>query len=170
LDKPTKNIPTLIKAFYKLKKAMNDVKLIKIGSYEWKSERIKILNLIKHLNLEKDVLFFENVSEEILPLFYNASDVFVFPSLYEGFGLPVLEAMACGCPVIASNKASIPEVVGDAGILVEPDEDSLFNSMFNLLKDENLRKEFSKKGLEQAKKFSLEKECEETLKIYKNLK
>jgi len=166
LDKPTKNIPTLIKAFYKLKKAMNDVKLIKIGSYEWKSERIKILNLIKHLNLEKDVLFFENVSEEILPLFYNASDVFVFPSLYEGFGLPVLEAMACGCPVIASNKASIPEVVGDAGILVEPDEDDLFNSMFNLLKDENLRKELSKKGLEQAKKFSLEKECEETLKIY----
>ncbi len=170
LDKPTKNIPALIKAFYKLKKVMDDVKLIKIGGYEWKSERTKILNLIKELNLEKDVLFFENVSGEILPLFYNACDIFVFPSLYEGFGLPVLEAMACGCPVIASNKASIPEVVGDAGILFEPDEDNLFNSMFNLLSDESLRKELSKKGLEQAKKFSLEKECEETLKIYEKLK
>ncbi|CEG11088.1 Mannosyltransferase [groundwater metagenome] len=170
LDKPTKNIPELIKAFYKLKKVVTDVKLIKVGGYEWKSERIKILDLIKDLNLEKDILFFENVSGEVLPLFYSASDVFVFPSLYEGFGLPPLEAMACGCPVIASNKASIPEVVGDAGILVEPDEDNLFKSMFNLLKDKRLIKELSKKGLEQAKKFSLEKECEETLKIYEKLR
>jgi len=169
LDKPTKNIPELIKAFYKLKKVVTDVKLIKVGGYEWKSERIKILDLIKELNLEKDVLFFENVSGEVLPLFYSASDIFVFPSLYEGFGLPPLEAMACSCPVIASNKASIPEVVGDAGILVEPDEDNLFKSMFNLLKDESLREELSKKGLEQAKKFSLEKECEETLRIYEYL-
>lgn len=166
LDKPTKNIPKLIKAFYKLKKTVNDVKLIKVGGYEWKSERIKIMDLIKELNLEKNVLFFENVSGDVLPLFYSASDVFVFPSLYEGFGLPPLEAMACGCPVIASNISSIPEVVGDAGILVEPDEDNLFKSMFNLLKDESLQRDLSKKGLERVKKFSLEKECEETIKIY----
>jgi len=170
LDKPTKNIPALIKAFYKLKKKMQNVKLIKVGSYEWKSERTKILNLIKILNLEKDVLFFENIGVENLSLFYNACDVFVFPSLYEGFGLPPLEAMTCGCPVIASNKSSIPEVVGDAGILIEPDEDNLFKSMFNLLTNESLRKELSKKGLKQAKKFSLEKECEETLKIYEKLR
>lgn len=170
LDKPTKNIPELIKAFYKLKKLIPNVKLIKIGGYEWKSERIKILKLIKDLNLEKDVLFFENINKENLVLFYNTADIFVFPSLYEGFGLPVLEAMACGCSVIASNKASIPEVVGDAGILIEPNSDNLFKSMFNLLKDKGLRKELSKKGLEQAKKFSLEKECEKTLKVYEKLK
>lgn len=170
IDKPTKNIPELIKAFYKLKKVFPKVKLIKIGSYEWKSERIKILNLIKNLNLENDVLIFDNVTAENLPLFYNSADVFVFPSLYEGFGLPVLEAMACGCPVIASNKASIPEVVRDGGILIEPNENNLFESMLNLLTDESLRKEISRKGLERANKFSLEKECIETLKIYAEMK
>ncbi len=86
--------------------------------------------------------------------------------MYEGFGIPPLEAMACGCPVIASNKSSIPEVVGDAGILIEPNEENLFDSMFNLLNDKNLRINLAKKGMERANEFSLEKEYKKTLMIY----
>ncbi len=92
-------------------------------------------------------------------------------NLYEGFKDKVKfnDFIRSGCSMIASNRASIPEVVVNAGILVEPDEYNLFNSMFNLLSNETLRKELSEKGLEQAKKFSLEKECEETLKSYKEI-
>ena len=170
LDKPTKNIPTLIRAFYKLKKKIKNVKLIKVGCYEWKSERMKILNLIKELDLEKDIIFTEHINDEILPLFYNAADVFVFPSLYEGFGIPPLEAMTCGCPVIASNTSSIPEVVGDAGILVNPgDIDGFFNSLSNILTDKEMGAVLSKRGLERARKFSLKKEVEETMRIYEGV-
>ena len=167
LDKPTKNICTLIRAFYELKKKIKNVKLIKVGGYEWKSERIKILKLIRELKLIEDIIFTGYVNDEDLPLFYNVADVFIFPSLYEGFGLPILEAMSCGCPVIASNVASISEVVGDAGILIDPlDVNGFTNAMYDILTNNDLRTKLSKRGLKQAKKFSLDDECKKTIKIY----
>jgi Glycosyltransferase len=102
---------------------------------------------------------------EILSL-YAKADVFVFPSLYEGFGLPVLEAMACGCPVITSNVSSLPEVVGDAAILVDPyDVEALAQAMLTVLEDDELKKEMSKKGITQAQKFSWDKAGAELLAV-----
>jgi glycosyltransferase involved in cell wall biosynthesis len=100
---------------------------------------------------------------DILSL-YEQADFFVYPSLYEGFGLPVLEAMACGCPVVASNVSSLPEVVGDAALLVDPfDVEALTRAMLLLLEDDDLKREMSRKSIEQARKFSWEKAGDELL-------
>jgi glycosyltransferase involved in cell wall biosynthesis len=102
---------------------------------------------------------------EILSL-YEEADVFVYPSLYEGFGLPVLEAMACGCPVIASNVSSLPEVVGEAGMLVDPyDVDALAQAISTVLQDDGLKREMSRNGIAQAQKFSWEKAGAELLAV-----
>jgi glycosyltransferase involved in cell wall biosynthesis len=102
---------------------------------------------------------------EILSL-YKEADVFVYPSLYEGFGLPILEAMACGCPVIASNVSALPEVVGDAGLLVDPyDVEALAHAMSTVLQDDDLKMEMSRKGIAQAQKFSWEKAGAEMLAV-----
>jgi len=115
----------------------------------------------------RGISFLEGVSDEDLCLLYNAAELFVFPSFYEGFGLPPLEAMACGTPVIASNRASLPEVIGDAGILVDPDDvEGMASAMLRVLNDERLQKELSEKGMERAKLFSWEKAAEETVAVY----
>jgi glycosyltransferase involved in cell wall biosynthesis len=165
---PNKNVERLIKAYYKLKKLDIKHKLIITGvkRYRYKS----IFETIEKLNLQKDVIFTGYVPDEDLPALYNAADLFVYPSLYEGFGLPPLEAMACGTPVITSNTSSLPEVVGDAGIMVNPyDVDELANKMYEVLTNEGLRKELSKKGLERAKLFSWKKCAEEHLKVYEEV-
>jgi len=98
------------------------------------------------------------------------AELFIYPSLYEGFGLPPLEAMACGCPVITSNTSSLPEVVGDAGIMVDPyDVNEIAKAIDLVLSNENLRNEMIEKGLKQAKKFSWRKTAEETLKVYEDV-
>ncbi len=111
-----KNLPLLIKSFYELKKRGIPHKLILIGARNFGFN--KILRLVNELRLIDEVIFTGFVPEEDLVKFYNTADIFVYPSLYEGFGLPPLEAMACGCPVITSNSSSLPEVVGDSGIMV----------------------------------------------------
>jgi glycosyltransferase involved in cell wall biosynthesis len=101
---------------------------------------------------------------------YNLADIFVFPSLYEGFGLPVLEAMACGTPVITSNCSSLPEVAGDAAILVNPeDEDELAEAIMRLITNDSLRESLRKKGLERAKLFTWEDTARKTLKLFKEV-
>jgi glycosyltransferase involved in cell wall biosynthesis len=161
---PNKNVERLIKAYYKLKKQDVKHKLIITGVKRWKYK--SIFETIDKLNLQKDVIFAGYVPDEDLPALYNAADLFVYPSLYEGFGLPPLEAMACGTPVITSNASSLPEVVGDAGIMVNPyDVDELAKAMYEVLTNDGLREELSKKGLERAKLFSWKKCAEEHLKV-----
>ena len=165
---PNKNVEKIIKAYYKLKKQGTTHKLIITGvkRYKYKS----IFETIDKLNLQKDVIFTGYVPDEDLPALYNAADLFVYPSLYEGFGLPPLEAMACGAPVITSNTSSLSEVVGDAGIIVNPyDVDELTNKIYEVLTNEGLREELSKKGLERAKLFSWRKCAEEHLKVYEQV-
>ncbi|HIQ39262.1 MAG TPA: glycosyltransferase family 1 protein [Methanothermococcus okinawensis] len=165
---PRKNIPTLIKAYYKLKKQGLPHKLVITGKKGWKYK--SIFETIDKLNLRKDVIFTGYVPDEDLPALYNAADLFVYPSLYEGFGLPPLEAMACGTPVITSNTSSLPEVVGDAGIMVDPyDVDGLSKAMYEVLTNDGLREELRKKGLERAKLFSWKKCAEEHLKVYEEV-
>jgi glycosyltransferase involved in cell wall biosynthesis len=165
---PRKNIPSLIKAFYKLKKKNLQYKLVIAGKRGWKYK--EIFETIDKLNLQNDVVFTGYVSDEDLPALYNAADLFVYPSIYEGFGLPPLEAMACGTPAITSNTSSLPEVVGDAGIMVDPpDVDGLADAMYEVLTKEGLRANMIKKGLERAKTFSWEKCARETLEVYEEV-
>lgn len=139
-----------------------------VGKKGWKYK--SIFETVDILNLQKDVIFSDYVPDEYLTLLYNAADLFVYPSLYEGFGLPPLEAMACGTPVITSNTSSLPEVVGDAGVMIDPyDVDGLAKAMFEVLTNEGLREDMRKKGLKRAKLFSWEKTAKETLKIYEEV-
>jgi glycosyltransferase involved in cell wall biosynthesis len=174
-EQPRKNLTTLLKAFSQLKREprFKDLKLVKVGSaggqaIDFRSQTIEI---IKSLNISNEVIFTNFVPEEDLSTYYSGAEVFVLPSLYEGFGFPVVEAMACGCPVITSNISSLPEVVGDAAIMVNPQNaDSLARAMRQVLIDSGLSNNMIKKGLVQAKKFTWEKAAEQTMEVYNSLK
>ena len=169
-EDPRKNIHFLINAFSKLRNRIPQVKLLKVGMPNDIGVRGKLLKHIESLNLQKDVIFTGYVLESELAEIYNAVDLFVFPSLYEGFGMPPLEAMACGTPVITSNTSSLPEVVGDAAITADPyDADRFAEEMYEVLTNEGLRKEMVRKGLERSKIFSWDSSAKKTLKVYKEL-
>jgi glycosyltransferase involved in cell wall biosynthesis len=120
-------------------------------------------------DLKDRVSFIGWVPDEDKPALYSEATLFVFPSLYEGFGLPPLEAMSCGTTVITSNRGSLPEVVGDGAMLVDPQEaDDLTRAMNALLRDEVQRKELSAKGLQRARVFSWKKTATQTMEIYKS--
>ena len=146
---PTKNVKSLIQAFAKLpKKIIEEYQLVLAGDLQ----QDRMLNeTITQLGLEKKVVMTGIVSDERLVRLYQDAAVFVFPSLYEGFGLPVLEAMACGCPVISSNRSSIPEVVGEAGILLDPlDIMAIRNAIDRVLTDTPCAEQLRVAGLRQA--------------------
>lgn len=166
-----KNIPHLIKAFKNLVSRGNtEHKLVLVGEKFWGPATLHIQRLINELDLEEKVILPGHIDDEDMPAIYNGADLFVLPSLHEGFGIPLLEAMACGIPVIASNVTSLPEIVGDAGILVNPyNIKELTQSMEVLLKDQELRHILIKKGLERSKTFSWEKCARETLEVYNEL-
>ena len=162
-----KNISTLIKAFNELKNQHITHKLVIIGQKGWKYE--EIFETVHKLGLNNEIIFTGYVPDEDLVKFYNAADLFVYPSIYEGFGLPPLEAMACGTPVITSNTSSLPEVVGNAGITVDPYKtDGLIDKMHKILNSTNLQDKLSKKGIERAKTFSWDKTARETWKVYED--
>lgn len=163
---PGKNRTTLLKAFAKLRRQGIEHKLVVAGQRAWKYR--DDLHLVEELDLKGDVIFTGYIPEEEMPALYNAADLFVFPSLYEGFGLPVLEAMACGVPVVASNVSAIPEVAGDAALLIDPrDPDLLCDSLARVLKDDRLRATLRRRGLERAAQFSWEKAARETIEVYR---
>jgi len=165
---PQKNLVRLLNAFALLKKSNTIYQLAIVGGSAWKSEAV--LKEIKRLNLSREVIMTGYVSDDDLPLIYSGATVFVYPSLYEGFGLPVLEAMACGTPVITSNVSSLPEVSGSAAILVDPyNIDEISEAMRRVVQDKNLQQELIDKGLEQVKKFSFNKMAKETFIIYEQL-
>ena len=110
------------------------------------------------------------VEEHVLISFYNVAKVFVYPSLYEGFGLPILEAQACGCPVITSNVSSMPEVAGESAILVDPyNVEEIASAIHKVSLDKNLRDNLIQKGFENCKRFSWQRCAEETLKVYEEV-
>ncbi len=122
---------------------------------------------MERLDLGSRVLFSGFVSNEDLPALISAAQVFVYPSVYEGFGLPVLEAMQCGTPVITTNVSSLPEVAGDAAIMVAPDDiGGLRKAMCRLLAEPGLRTEMRERGLEQAARFSWRNTAEQTAAVY----
>ena len=164
---PRKNLKTLIRAFAQIKDRI-DHDLVLTGAYGWNSK--DLYSLITDLKLGDRIRFPGYVDTEELPAIYNLADVFVYPSLYEGFGLPPLEAMACGCPVITSNVASLPEVVGDAAKTLDPlDVEALAFSMERLLDDVDVRRKFVDMGLQRVKHFTWEQCAGETLAVYNSV-
>lgn len=162
---PRKNLPNLIKAFC-LAKERPEVthKLVMIGAPLW--QHSAIFDEIRASPVISEIVWLKFVPEEDLPAIYNLANLFVYPSLYEGFGLPLLEAMACGCPVVCSNSSSLPEVAGDAAILIDPTSaEQLADGIYRVLVDDNLRQDLTKKGLKRSSQFSWEKAARETLEV-----
>lgn len=163
---PRKNLPTLLQAYRQLRdQYKRDELLVLAGSNGWLSE--EVYETVDSLNLKDHVAFLGRVPSVDLVYLYNAARILVHPSFYEGFGLTPLEAMTCGTPVIVSNTAALPEVVGDAGLMINPhDVDGLTVAMWRVLTEEELRQELVGKGLKRAAHFSWIKAAEQTLEVY----
>lgn len=167
---PRKNYARLIDAFARLvgdaRAQIADAVLVIAGSKGWMYE--EVFESVRRFDLAKRVIFPDFFSDADLPALYAGATLFVYPSLYEGFGLPVAEAMACGAPVVTSNASSLPEVAGDAALYFEPrDVNAMAQAMQRALNDEALRADLRAKGLEQAKMFSWEKAARELLASFK---
>jgi glycosyltransferase involved in cell wall biosynthesis len=162
---PRKNLITLIEAFARLQAARDRVHLVIAGGKGWYYQ--EVFKRVEELDLGKAVHWVGFVPGAELPLWYNAATVFVYPSLYEGFGMPLLEAMACGTPVIASATSSLPEVVGDAGFLVPPhDVTGLADNMERLLVDADWQVELSRRGRARASAFTWDATAQATVASY----
>jgi glycosyltransferase involved in cell wall biosynthesis len=163
-EEPRKNIPVLFETFSKITKRMPNTILVRVGEKGRKADK-----LINSLKLRDKVLY-RRASDKEVALYYNASDLLIHPAYYEDFGMPPLEAMASGLPVIASNQCAIPEIVGDAGMLLNPfDVEGFTYWIQEILENRDLRIEFSKKGYKRSLDFSWEKCARETLEVYREV-
>ncbi|OGC93798.1 MAG: hypothetical protein A2142_07170 [candidate division Zixibacteria bacterium RBG_16_48_11] len=164
VDKWRKNVAGVVRTFARLRQFVPDSFLIRIGKNSNQTEK-----LIKKLRLEKSVINYSCLDLRELVAMYNACDVFLFPSFYEGFGLPVLEAMACGLPVVASRRSSIPEVTGNCAELVDPkDEGQITRALERILNNTELAQRMSQLGLTRSTIFRWENTAEATAQIYRN--
>ena len=160
----------LLEAFTRVCRELGpEVQLVVSGQKGWLIRSLS--QFLKNYPNRDQVLFTGYVPVEELPFFMNGAEIFVFPSLYEGFGLPVLEAMSCGTPVISSNRSSIPEIIGSAGILIDPtDTRELADRIIFLLRSRKERERLSLSGKEQAARFSWEEAARRTLDVYRSVK
>lgn len=160
---PKKNVEGIIKAFAIAKKKYKIKEKLVIGGKQ--PDHLK--RLVEDLGIEDDVIFVGFIPEEELPIFYGTAEAFIFPSFHESFGMPVLEAMACGCPVITSNVFSMPEVAGKAAIFVNPySTEEIAEAIYEIVTNRKLRRKLAEWGIERAKKFTWERCAGEHLKIY----
>ncbi|MDX9970303.1 MAG: glycosyltransferase family 1 protein [Candidatus Gracilibacteria bacterium] len=165
---PRKNYVNLVRAFSFFLKTNPDFKLIIVGQKGWQFE--EVFREVTRLKISDKIIFPDYIPENGLLNLYNLATAFVFPSFYEGFGIPPLEAMSCGCPVIASNKSSIPEVVGDAGLLVDPKSpEDIAEKMKNIADNETLRKELREKGFSRISAFNWEDSAKKMISIFKSV-
>lgn len=165
---PRKNVPMLLKAFAQIAAKFPDVPLVIVGKKGWMYDAI--FAELTALGLAERVVFTGYVPEEDLPRLYGGARAFVYPSLYEGFGLPVLEAMQCGAPVVTTDISSMPEVAGDAALLVKPDDvDGLAEALTRVLSDDALAADLKQRGLARAALFSWERCARETRAVYEEV-
>ncbi|MDP4090776.1 MAG: glycosyltransferase family 1 protein [Bacillota bacterium] len=166
---PRKNVRSLIMAFSQIFNDLDkEYDLVITGSLRDEGSSLK--ELCDKLQMSQHIIFTGFVEEDMLPVLYSGAEVFVYPSFYEGFGLPPLEAMSCGTPVITSNVSSIPEVVGDAGILIDPyDTSNLIEALGSILNDEEKKRQLSAAGLERASQYSWKRTALDTLNAYKEI-
>jgi glycosyltransferase involved in cell wall biosynthesis len=166
---PRKNIRSLISAFEYLKRNYQiEHQLVLIGQKGWLYE--PIFDQVARSPYRSDIQHLDYLPDAQVMQFYRNADVFVYPSHYEGFGMPVLEAMTLGAPVVTTNVSSLPEIAGDAALLVEPNEiEDLGEAILNVIRDRELRENLIQKGKEQAKLYSWENTAQETLKAYRSI-
>ncbi|RMG52492.1 MAG: glycosyltransferase family 1 protein [Acidobacteria bacterium] len=167
---PRKNLARLIKAYSRLREMVEDFRhqLVIVGKRAWLYRNI--LHEVNRSPYAGDMVFTGYVPESDLPDLYSGATVFVYPSIFEGFGLPVLEAMACGTPVITSNSSSLPEVVGEAGLMVDPyDEEAWARTILRVIEDRQLRNELAERSVQQAARFSWHRTAELTLAVYREV-
>jgi len=166
-NSPRKNLEIVIKA---LNKIQSDIPhhLVTVGGDGWDFKNVN--SLVKSLGLTDRVHFLGYVSDEMLNSLYHKATMFVYPSLFEGFGLPVLEAMASGCPVVTSNISSLPEVAGDAALLIDPQNvEEVASAIETICKNQSIATEFKQKGKKRASQFSWDECAQKTLKVYDKL-
>jgi len=165
---PRKGVPTLLRAYALARRELGiEHRLVLAGGKGWGYGQI--FGLVDELGLRDDVLFPGFVPLHELPLWYNGASLFAYPSRYEGFGMPVVEAMACGTPVVTSRSSSLPEVVGDAGVLVEPgDVPGLAAALARVLGDDDYRDDLRRRGLERATRFSWDEAARRTVEVYRS--
>jgi len=166
---PRKNLVRLIAAYHRLKGQHESLpKLVVCGQKGWLYD--DVFRTVEELNLREDVLFIGNVPHAEIPCLYTESQALLYPSLYEGFGLPILEAMACGTPVVTSNISSMPEVAGDAAILVDPfSEAEIADAIEAVLTDTSLRTRLVERGFARTKQFSWTDVARRTLEVYREV-
>ena len=165
---PRKNFASLIKGFVTFQKRHPGYKLVIVGKKGWKFKKIE--ETIKEYDMTDEVIFPGYVKGDDLHKMYKLAKVFVFPSLYEGFGIPPLEAMASGCPVVSSNAASLPEVVGDAGLLIDPQNSyKMAEAVADLIDNDAVRNTMIERGYKQVEKFTWEKSARAALEIFNSL-
>jgi glycosyltransferase involved in cell wall biosynthesis len=163
-----KNLIRLAEAVAVLKKRGAPHKLVIVGKQDFQAEHL--VAKIDELGLKNDVIFTGYVPTEDLPKFYSAAEAFIFPSIFEGFGLPVIEAMACGAAVVTSYGSSLEEVAGDAALLADPHStESLTAAIDRVLRDEAFRDELRRRGIERAKRFSYRDAAAQTIQLYMEL-
>lgn len=165
---PRKNVPAILRAFEALKDEHRDLKLVLVGEKGWLCG--EIFKEARRSRWASDIVFWGGATYETLRFLYNLARVFVYPSFFEGFGFPPLEAQACGTPVVVSNRASLPEVVGKSGILVDPWKVSeLVDAVNSLLQDERLRALYRKRGLENVKRFDWQNTAKQFLSLFNSI-
>ena len=166
---PRKNVIGLIQAFNYLKQNYKiEHQLVLIGQTGWKYQ--PILDMINQSPYRTEIHHLNYLSDDLVALFYSQAEAFIYPSFYEGFGLPVLEAMTLGAPMITSNGSSLPEITGDSALLINPNHSmELADAMLNIVRDRVLRDNLIFKGKEQANKFSWKKTAQATLNVYRSV-
>ena len=161
---PRKNIKRLLSAFIIVKHTNPELRLVVLDN-NWRGRNL--VDVISKMGLEKDVIRVSSLSDKDMAMLYNAACLFVFPSLCEGFGLPILEAMACGTPVITSNLTAMPEVAGEAAFFVDPlDEDAISQAIVHLFENEDMRDELARCGIQRARAFSWQRAASQTLELF----
>jgi len=164
-----KNIVRLIEAFATCRDKMNtDIKLVLAGRRTWEPEVIE--QKIDQLGIKDHIIEIGHVDNSDMPLLYNGAELFAFPSLWEGFGIPIIESMACGTPVVTSNNSCIPEVTGGAALLIDPyDVEDIATAFYTILTDVKTKNELIDKGIQRAKSFTWEKTAQQTLDAYEKV-
>ncbi|MBN1311091.1 MAG: glycosyltransferase family 4 protein [Anaerolineae bacterium] len=166
---PRKNLGGLLRAYDYLRAELRDAPdLVIAGARGWLYE--KAFRLVEELGLGSHVIWLDNLVDVDMPGLYSGAQILCLPSFYEGFGLPVLEAMACGTPVVSSDRGSLPEVVGEAGLMVNPDDPAnIAAGLHRVLTDADLAKQLRRRGLEQARLFTWQETARQTLAVYNDL-
>jgi glycosyltransferase involved in cell wall biosynthesis len=168
-----KNVPRIIEAYSQLPEPLRrEYQLVIAGRYQYLGHPLypDPRETVRRLGLERYVIFTGQIREQDKASLYSAATVYAFPSLYEGFGMTVLEAMACGTPVVTSNVSALPEVVGDAGVLVDPyNTEAISQALAELLESQARRDELARRGLERARRFTWPQVAEQTVRVYQQI-